>query len=623
MSGGLNIRSGTPQPTGPTGPPGPTPQPDPKPTTPTPTPPPLPSGSPSGASRATGAGSTSGAGTGFTRNPRSRNTGSFEDWEFWWGFNKERYLNLKKHLFRHRAVVTETGDYFLGRRTGREVVDTTRPTPEYVRTVLIPGLLDMLKASHPDIRDSACIALGKVGNAAEVDSLCRMLEDNITGVRKAAVVGLGLLRTGRAIEPLLAILEAGQPGRNLRGGRTPESAMRAMAAAGLGLTGDNENGDVKRALMRYSRSINVHKDIRVNATVALGLLRGSKAYVGEIAQHLKTLVATPRFDDFVRAHAVVSLARLLDRNAVAVDQDTLRFLGRLVRRERASHVHRSAVIALGLLVKDPHDHADGLKLLHRELMRGRNSASRNLAAIALGQTGIAAVFRPLQKVVLKAKGQQGAYAALGLGILCDEFRGNKERSELHLKGLNTLEAGFRRVKNPQIMSGYAIALGIARHREAGKDLLEAMKKNRCATLKGYLAVALGMVEYTPAVEYLRVVLANTDNLPLLKQQTAIGLGLMGNRSVASALVQSLKEDSSSFVQASITQALGYIGDRKSILPLTAILTDPGARNLTRGFACVALGTIGEDALVPVLSELFVHHNFLASNRTLMELHRIM
>ena len=618
-----NIRSGTPQPTGPTGPTGPTSRPDPPPTTTTPTPPPLPSGTPSGASSASRSGTVSGAASGFTRNPNSRSRGSFEDWEFWWSFNKERYLNLKKHLYRHRAVVSESGDYFLGRRTGSEVVDTARPTKEYVRTVLIPGLLDMLKASHADIRDSACIALGKVGNAAEVDILCRMLEDNVPGVRKAAVVGLGLLRTARAIKPLLAILEAGPPGRSLRGGRTPESDLRAMAATGLGLTGDNDFGDVKEALMRYSRSIDVHKTIRVNATVALGLMRGNRAYVEGITGHLKILVASPRFDDFVRAHAVVSLARLLDRNAVAVDRDTLRFLHRLVRRERAGHVHRSAVIALGLLVKDPQDHADSLKLLQHELMRGRNNTSRNFAAIALGQTGIPAAFRPLQKVVLKAKGQHGAYAALGLGILCDGFRGNAEHLELRLKGLNALVAGFRRVKNPQIMSGYAIALGIARHSEAGKDLLEAMKKNRGTTLKGYLAVALGIANYTPAVEYLRTVLDNTDNLPLLKQQTAIGLGLMGNRDVAANLVRSLKEDSSTFVQASITQALGYIGDRTSILPLTTMLTDSKARNLTRAFACVALGTIGEDTLVPVLSELFVHHNFPATNRTLMELHRIM
>ncbi len=45
--------------------------------------------------------------------------------------------------------------------------------------------------------------------------------------------------------------------------------------------------------------------------------------------------------------------------------------------------------------------------------------------------------------------------------------------------------------------------------------------------------------------------------------------------------------------------------------------------LTRAFACVALGTIGEEQLLPVLSHLFKDHNYMASTISLMELFNIL
>jgi len=325
----------------------------------------------------------------------------------------------------------------------------------------------------------------------------------------------------------------------------------------------------------------------------------------------------------VRAHAVTALARLLERNHATRDPGVIRFLVRLVKRERQGHVKRSAILALGILAPDPTENPEVPALLANQVLKPKDVAAGNFAAIALGQIGGNEAFNALRRVVLRGRSQTTAYAALGLGILCRSLQEKKDMSDTRLKGLSALRNGFVKVRSPHYKGGVAIALGIARDREAGRILLDALKKDRDVTLRGYLAVALGMVNYEPGMAYLFDVLEHATNLPLLREQTAIGLGLMGNRDVATRLVKSFEAGSTAYLQASAAQALGFIGDRNSIPPLVKLLVDPKAKELTRAFACVALGTIGEDAPIPVLAEPIANLNFLASTRSIYELQQIM
>jgi HEAT repeat protein len=593
--------------------------------TPTPTPAPTPSPSPNGASPMPASAAAARGGAGGMSRPRGRTTGGpgFESWEFWWAFNKEYFLELKKNLFRAQEV-SESSSMFFGRGAKKLFrTDASRPSRKVIREHIIPKLRDALRASNADLRDSACIALGKTGNVAEVDALVEMLKDSTVSVRKAAAIGLGMLQVKQSIRPLIQLLEGAEEGRKLRGGRPPEDVLRAYAAAGLGLIGDNLNHEVRDALMEFAQRAHLNRNIRVHAVLSLGLLRGNGQYVAVIAEHLEKLAGDLRTDTFVRAHAVTALARLLDRNQVPVDPERIRFLVRLVKRDKRNHVKRSAIIALGILAPDPEANPDVPALLVKNLLKPRSVATGNLAAIALGQIGGKQALQALRRVVLRGRSQTTAYAALGLGILCRNLRENRARADWRLKGLSSLRAGLTKVRNPHFKGGLAIALGIAQDRDAGALLLEAMKKDRDVTLRGYLAIALGMVRYQPSMAYLFDVLDHGTNLPLLREQTAIGLGLMGNRQVAARLVRSFEAGSTVYLQASAAQALGFIGDRNSVRPLVDLLADAKKPNLTRAFACVALGTIGEDAQIPVLAEVIVNLNFLASTRSIYELKDIM
>ena len=613
-----------PGPTGPTTPPGPTGPITPPVPGPTPTPPISPS--PSGAS-APSRGAVVGGAAGVSRSPnRNASSGGFETWEFWWSFNKEFYLNLKRKLFQTQDV-TESMGFFCGRRlAGKKFAtfrDTDRPTPEFVRRYLVPQLRTALRSPHPDVRDSACIALGKTGNAEDVKALIPCLKDGSSSVRKAAVVGLGLLRARESVRPLVDILEASPAGRRLRGNRRPEDDMRAWAAAGLALVGDDENTTVQSVLMKYASRTSETRNVRVNAVVALGVLSCERNSMDTRRDFLKRIASASQDDAFVRANAVTALGRLSQRVPGATNPRTVTFLLGLARNDRTNHVRRSALTALGLTQPDGKKRALVLQTLHRHMTNGKTTGERNFAALALGQFGGEEAFHILRPVVIRGRDRTTAFAALGLGILCERWREDPKRAALLDRGLGALRSGFQKARNPSFKGGLAIALGIARDAGAGEAMLTALKKHNDEKLRGYLAIALGMVNYTPSIEYLLGVLDHSENCPLLRQQTAIALGLMGNREVSRRLVKSFQDDVSGFVQASATQALGYIGDRKAIRLLTDMLDDSRVKFLTRGFVCVALGNIGEDEPIPVLAHFFRDLNWMAGTASIMELHRIM
>jgi len=523
---------------------------------------------------------------------------------------------LKDNLY-NQHTGSETADFFFGRRTRIAAKDTSRPTPEFIRLHLIPRFLEALEADQPDIRDSACVAIGKVGGAAEVPYLVRMVRDKVKSVREGAVIGLGLLQAQEAIPPLLAILEAGKQGQRIRN-REPEYRLRAFAATSLGIIGDNADGEVKDLLKRISADSRVNRNISVNCTIGLGLVQGDPSYL--VVSHLETLTArNARNNDWIRAHAVVALGRIHERNSLPVDEGTLKKIAYLARRDRSNHVRRSAIIVLGSLVKDPDAYPKIIKLLRSVFVRGKDNQCRHFAAISLGQIGGESAFKTLRNGVLQEKNQRGAYAALGLAILCEKLLEDKTHLDRRLSGLNTLRSGFAKMKSPQVKGGMAIALGIARDYNAGQLLLSSMKKSQDIALRGYLAIALGMINYTNSVEYLTHILDTSTNLPLLKQQVAIGLGLMGTREIIPPLINSMKNASSTYAMGSVTKALGLIGDRTAIKPLVDLMTQLDAKVLTRSFACVALGTIGEEAAIPVLATLAANHNYLASTEALNEL----
>ena len=63
---------------------------------------------------------------------------------------------------------------------------------------------------------------------------------------------------------------------------------------------------------------------------------------------------------------------------------------------------------------------------------------------------------------------------------------------------------------------------------------------------------------------------------------------------------------------------GLIGDRNSIAPLKAIASDEDVQELTRAFACVALGLVGEKTDLPWNARLKANNNYRAKVPSMAE-----
>ena len=516
---------------------------------------------------------------------------------------------------------SESSAFFLGKRARDAHSDTVRATAIMLEKRLIPTFLTALKSKQSEIRDSACIALGKVGGAREVPALVAMLSDRRFMVRQAAVVGLGLTQRPESVPALLAVLEARAEGKKLCG-RTPKYRLRAHAAAALGLIRGGDRSAVLEALIRYSGSKSAHRHVQISATVSLGLLVGEESEVRSVVDHLAGLVRARKRDQFVRAHAVVALGRVLVRNGLEPSDEVVALLLKVGRRARSNHVRRSVPLTLGELVRDPEEHPEVVRWLRAALDNARDGATRNFSAVALGQIGGGVALKTLRDAVIARRNEQKAFAALGLGLLCREALGDPARTGARTRGLEALRVAFEKATNPRYRSACAIGLGLARDAEAGSPLRKALKRSRDPEVQGHLAVALGMVRHHGAVEDLVARLNRTRNIPRLNQHIAIGLGLMGTRKVIEPLIDALKVTRSAFVKATLMTALGLIGDRSAIEPLTRILENRKAVTHTRAYACVALGAIGDVESPPVLARVFRDHNYLASTVCLMELSNI-
>ncbi|MBN2491398.1 MAG: HEAT repeat domain-containing protein [Planctomycetes bacterium] len=561
---------------------------------------------------------------GTTQPPRTVITGrgrgrtqsvSLEDWEAWWRFNRDAFLVRRKYLPTRQQNSRDT-DVFLGRSVPGTPPRALPPDWTALRHQIVPALRSALEDSSPTVRAAACTALGKVGFDEDVPALGARLADTSAFVREAATLGLGLIGQEAGRPALLAVLKADHKGQQLRGGRPPEIQMRAVAALALGLLGRDPDGEVTECLELLSTHPTASPDMALLATVALGLVEGDRRAVSRVAWHLKDLATRQRgVNDWIQAQAVTALQRIHERNRFSADDRTLSGLARLASEARIAHVRRSAVVALGALVHTPEHEAVAAQELADLRDSGKDSHTRNLAAVALGRIGGEAAYRALV-AGLEESGQSvhRVYCALGLALL---LRGLQDRAAPEAPrdltpGFIHLRRAFDESRDLSSRSGLALALGIARDRDSGARLLQELKRSSEPTQRGHLALALGMVGHEPAVPELTALLLETKYPPFLKEQIATGLGILGRKNLV-ALLERLERSRSAQDLDAVLRAVALVGDQSAVKPLAALAVDPRAQIQTRAAACRALGVLGDPHPIPVLAALRADHNYLAAS----------
>jgi len=547
-------------------------------------------------------------------------------WERWWIANRDGYLRLRDALGQ-RTLSGSSASALTGR--GRHVTapaghGADRAT---VDQVIVPALIALLATSdEPDVLDSAVLAAARSAGSdrsAEVLAAIRPLLGHADlSVQSAATLALGVLGDDGARDALRAQLRDDSAGRAVAGGAVP-TRTRAFAAFALGLIG--RPVDALLLAQIVERSPDSEREVKAACILALGLLGEQDAVANAVQATLLLQLADRRLDPMVRGHVPTALARTGDPALLP------ELLAAFRERDASQDERRSEALAFGRLAT-PSD-AAVVEALLDALDDGGDGHLRHFAIIALGEIGARDASAPapdeaklreriLDRLLDETHGkgrsrEQRSWGALGAALYARGQPAAQPRVVEHLRDAYADES------DPYFKGAMAIALGLVGDGTSGEALLSDLHEVQDHRFRRHAAVALGMLRHEAATDALRALLVDANTHPELRVECAMALGLLGSTSSLDLFVRALEESRSLGETAGIAQALGLIGDTQVVAPLLQLANDPQRPALSRAFACVALGLLGERGLLPFQAALLAHENYLSECEALQELMSIL
>ncbi len=609
-----------------------------------------------------GSGNNKGSGAAGPKGPSGPDP---TQWDQWWGYNKDSYINLRGHLFSGSALPSPE-DYFLAHGGKARALIGIRPADKLVRDKIVPALLEVLATeNHNDIVTGAMIALAKIGDApgsSQESELAKVflpfLNNSSQEIAETAAVALGVLGDARSVSTLTSLLLDEEAGRKLVGhSQGVPTRTRAFAAFGLGQIGfysddSKQRQEIVRALWQICDSPRQStRDLKIAAITAMGLVPLPAPLPGEQSQLDSGACPTDRQsqvlylrDYFVsqndanrpyltRAHAPRAMCSLLlGYKDKALKHEVVKALAPYVTKRGSvgtREVRQSASQAFGLLGDLDSDPEDA-EIRERLVDASKNSDPqvKNFSVMALGQIGgrpgdgpsaIAAI-EPLRKFLreelVEGATQLRPWAGLAIGVmegaLLDQGIQQSNGQLAALRG--ALEDSRAEIE----VGAYSIACGIARDADAEKILLEKFNSMSGDTVRGYSAVGLGLMNSTAAMDPLQETVRTSKYRMVLLKESAIALGILRDKSVVHELLQMLAEAKTLSSQASIASALGFIGDASSVDPLVQMLRDKDVTAAARGFAAVSLGIVADKEHLPWNAKFSVNINYRAGVPTLSD-----
>ena len=596
-------------------------------------------------------------------------------WQYWWGFNREPYLNLKSHIH-SGSVQTGSDEFFLGRGEQEQSRDSLRPSEVVIREKVVPALVKALKTEQSnDIISGALVALAKIGDAKDesgdgksqmAEHIKSRLTDGNQEIQETAAVALGILANEANIDLLKALLY--NDSSALRGfgvqynGTVPERT-RAFSAYGLGLIGykASDEGRVRivDALVQWmeteGKTIS-QRDIPVACLTAIGLTPlpiDSSAAAVDITKKFErpTKVATRQdqvlwlvsfFEDeenpfLNRAHAPIAMARLLkesDNGYWLRGEVGKKFAAVLSKNDKSQNeIKQSCILALGQIGDCDADPVD--VEIRKALMDAyediADDQSKNFALMSLAQVagrpgkgaGSATAGLEDKKAnprtflidrLLKGKSTTKSWASLALAVMERSLDDDGAASSNESK--QALAKSLEDAKAPPEIGAMAISVGIVRYEGAKEILRTKFDKISEPEARGFAAIGLGLMDDRGAIQMITEVLKKSKYQPDLLKSAAIGLGLLGDKEIVPELITMLESAAGLSSQAAISSALGFIGDARSIEPLIAMLEDKQKTDRARGFAAVALGIVADKEDLPWNAKISVNANYRANTTTL-------
>ncbi len=582
---------------------------------------------PGAASGGGSGGPASGAGNSRGGSARSVSPGgatvdytSYEAWEFWWEANKDQYLNLRSHMVKNLVQTGSSVD--LGSRRPGNTVASTRPSVEMITNEIIPTLQSMLKASDKaDILDSSILALGRVAPEESADLVLEaatpLLASKDLSVRTAAALCLGVLGSPKGLPTLSELMIDSTKGRQFVSGKKVDEVTRALSALSLGLIDDPTS--VQQLVDLVKNTKDSDKDVKATAIVALGLM-GDNPNKAAASTFLLDLLDDRKLDAIIKSYVPTSLGKLGDPAVVPALLKTFK------DRDADNFVRQSAAIGLGLLASV--DQKDVLDALTDCIADGKDAQMRHFSLISLAQIGrrdveheaehkdvhdkLLALFT--REITKPNKPGHRSWAALAGAIY--SRKGGIESAAPALA--TTISEAWKKEDDKSYKAAFAVGLGLLDVTPMATLLADRFETSKEADERGYTAVALGFLKHKDVADEFKTMLKDKAIEPTFRLQLATGLGLMGDPEAVSVLVEALQDAQTLGVSSAVAKALGLIGDRNAVAPLKAIAQDEGKQLITRAFACVALGIVGEKGELPWNARVSADNNYRAQVSAIAE-----
>jgi HEAT repeat protein len=286
-------------------------------------------------------------------------------------------------------------------------------------------------------------------------------------------------------------------------------------------------------------------------------------------------------------------------------------------KDTDGYVRQSTAIALGLLgnVTDK----DVVEGLLQYVAEGKDMQTRHFGFIALAEIGKrdkdgeqanAATHQKItelfaREIVKPSVKTNRSWAALAGAIYAKEI--GSQAPVL----IEQLSRAYTSEKDPSFKSAFALALGLLDVQPMAETIHQDFLESNDEDFRGYAAVALGFLNCTQAADELRRRCQDKTIAPTFRLQVATGLGLMKDTQAVQVLVSTLKDAQTLGVSSAVAKALGIIGDEKAIAPLKEIAFDASVQDITRAFACVALGMVCEKTDLPWNARISQDNNYRA------------
>lgn len=574
-------------------------------------------------------------------------------WSYWWYFNREELLDLRRR-FRDSGSLT-------GQVPGAPI--PTRPSDRALTNTVLPALFSMASEDEPDsVRLSADIALARIATPARERILTTGLElatERDPGLREGAALALGINGDPRLLDELVALVEGGKPAKELLGYK-PNDRVRAFAAYGLAVAAHRApNDDVRRVILRpvLERFLDTSEgtDLRVALVSALGMMRIEFGPAGSAVVRSKGRPVTPRYrrelldilwaayeserDRLVLGHLPTALGRLLaDAPNEARDDGIARLIAALDNEPRQEEL-AGLIDALGIVGQAWGRPADQelRRVLYGQAATQKKSHARHLALMALSQVVAnsgpslppASVQKEFEDFLLArydlGRATDRPWIALAAGSFGARLRkpiegrkGARARGHVGSELIGRLRSVVQRGGSAEELSAAVLALGLCEDPSAGEDLEALFDQTGLPIVRGYAALALGLLHRTGTYPKLATAIDDLRYDPFSLENTAIGLALLDRARGSALLRDRLAHAYSGITAAPLAAVIGRVADSASVLPLAQLTKDHSQTAATREYACIALGLISDRDDISWRSSLASDVNYAAWTPTLFD-----